>query len=58
MAQAVNPDHYLFVGEGASFKATMTVNTGRDMYLQDENKKDNAPVGTLAVDSIYTSYKS
>ena len=32
----------------------MTVNTGRGYVPADENKKDNAPVGTLAVDSIYT----
>ena len=53
--EIVNPDHYLFtIGEGASLKAIMTVNTGRGYVPADENKKDNAPVGTLAVDSIYT----
>ena len=53
--EIVNPDHYLFtIGEGASLKAIMTVNTGRGYVPADENKKDDAPVGTLAVDSIYT----
>lgn len=53
--EIVNPDHYLFtIGEGSSLKATMTVNSGRGYVHADENKKDNAPVGTLAVDSIYT----
>ncbi|MFS9181544.1 DNA-directed RNA polymerase subunit alpha [Streptococcus timonensis] len=53
--EIVNPDHYLFtIGEGSSFKATMTVNSGRGYVPADENKRDNAPVGTLAVDSIYT----
>lgn len=53
--EIVNPDHYLFtIGEGSSLKATMTVNSGRGYVSADENKKDNAPVGTLAVDSIYT----
>ena len=53
--EIVNPDHYLFtIGEGSSLKATMTVNSGRGYVTADENKKDNAPVGTLAVDSIYT----
>ena len=53
--ESVNPDHYLFtIGEGSSLKATMTVNSGRGYVPADENKKDNAPVGTLAVDSIYT----
>ena len=53
--EIVNPDHYLFtIGEGSTLKATMTVNSGRGYVPADENKKDNAPVGTLAVDSIYT----
>lgn len=53
--EIINPDHYLFtIGEGSSLKATMTVNSGRGYVPADENKKDNAPVGTLAVDSIYT----
>ena len=53
--EIVNPEHYLFtIGEVSSLKATMTVNSGRGYVPADENKKDNAPVGTLAVDSIYT----
>ncbi|WP_250307904.1 DNA-directed RNA polymerase subunit alpha [Streptococcus sp. Marseille-Q3533] len=53
--EIVNPNHYLFtIGEGSSLKATMTVNSGRGYVPADENKRDNAPVGTLAVDSIYT----
>ncbi|MBZ2096844.1 DNA-directed RNA polymerase subunit alpha [Streptococcus oralis] len=53
--EIVNSDHYLFtISEGSSLKATMTVNSGRGYVPADENKKDNAPVGTLAVDSIYT----
>ncbi|KAA9297654.1 DNA-directed RNA polymerase subunit alpha [Streptococcus anginosus] len=56
--EIVNPDHYLFtIGEGASLKAIMTVNTGRGYVPADENKKEDAPVGTLAVDSIYTPVK-
>ena len=53
--EIVNPYHYLFtIGEGASLKATLTVNSGRGYVPADQNKKDDAPVGTLAVDSIYT----
>ena len=53
--EIVNPDHYLFtIGEGSSFKASLTVNSGRGYVPADQNKKDDAPVGTLAVDSIYT----
>ena len=53
--EIVNPDHYLFtIGEGASVKGILTVNTGRGYVPAEGNKKDEAPVGTLAVDSIYT----
>ena len=56
--EIVNPDHYLFtIADGASLKATMTVATNRGYVPADENKKDDAPVGTLAVDSIYTPVK-
>ena len=53
--EIVNPDHYLFtIGEGSSFKATLTVNSGRGYVPADQNKRDDSPVGTLALDSIYT----
>ncbi len=56
--EIVNADHYLFtIGEGHSVKASMTVNTSRGYVPADENKNPNAPVGTLAVDSIYTPVK-
>ncbi|MGT2926685.1 DNA-directed RNA polymerase subunit alpha [Streptococcus cuniculipharyngis] len=56
--EIVNPDHYLFtIAEGASFKASMTVSTDRGYVPAEANKKDNAPIGTLAVDSIYTPVK-
>lgn len=53
--EIVNPDHYLFtIGEGKNFKAVLTVNKGRGYVPAEGNKKDDAPVGTLAVDAIYT----
>lgn len=56
--EIVNTDHYLFtIAEGASMRATLTVNTNRGYVPAEENKRDNAPVGTLAVDSIYTPVK-
>ena len=46
--EIVNPDHYLFtIGEGASLKATLTVNSGRGYVPADQNKKDDAPEGHL-----------
>ncbi|HFI0076317.1 TPA: DNA-directed RNA polymerase subunit alpha [Streptococcus suis] len=56
--EIVNPDHYLFtIAEGKIFKAILTVNSGRGYVPAEGNKKDDAPVGTLAVDSIYTPVK-
>ncbi|OFI47466.1 DNA-directed RNA polymerase subunit alpha [Floricoccus tropicus] len=53
--EITNKDHYLFtIAEGHSLKAKMTVNTGRGYVPADENKVDDAPIGLLAVDSIYT----
>lgn len=53
--EIVNPDHYLFtISEGKTFKAVLTVNKGRGYVPAEGNKKDDAPVGTLAVDAIYT----
>ncbi|MGT2712339.1 DNA-directed RNA polymerase subunit alpha [Streptococcus oriscaviae] len=56
--EIVNPDHYLFtIAEGAKFQATLTIGSGRGYVPAEGNKKDDAPVGTLAVDSIYTPVK-
>ena len=42
--KAVSYTH--LIGEGASLKATLTVNSGRGYVPADQNKKDDAPVGT------------
>lgn len=56
--EIVNPEHPLFtIAEGHHFKATMTVNKKRGYVPAEKNKKDDAPVGTLPVDSIYTPVK-
>lgn len=56
--EIVNTDHYLFtIAEGAKMKATLTVDTNRGYVAAEDNKRDGAPVGTLAIDSIYTPVK-
>lgn len=56
--EIINTDHYLFtISEGASFKATLKVNKNRGYVPAENNKKDDAPVGTLAIDAIYTPVK-
>lgn len=47
--EIVNPDHYLFtIAEGHSLKAIMTVAKKRGYVPAEGNKKEDAPVGTLA----------
>lgn len=54
----INPEHYLFtIADGASFRASMTVAKKRGYVAAEGNKKDDAPIGTLPVDSIYTPVK-
>lgn len=56
--EIINPDHYLFtIAEGATFKAELKVNASRGYVPAEGNKKDDAPVGTLAIDAIYTPVK-
>ena len=53
--EIVNKDHYLFsIAKGHSMRAVMTVKKGYGYVPADENKVDGAPIGTIAVDSIYT----
>ncbi|GAB2026071.1 DNA-directed RNA polymerase subunit alpha [Lactovum odontotermitis] len=53
--EIVNKDHYLFtLAKGHTFHAVMTVNKGRGYVLADENKSETQPVGTIAVDSLYS----
>jgi DNA-directed RNA polymerase subunit alpha len=56
--EIVNKDHYLFtIEKGHAFRARMTVKTGRGYVLADENKVEDAPIGTIAIDSIFTPIK-
>ncbi len=53
--EIVNKEHPLFtIAAGHSMKAIMTVKTGKGYVPADENKLEGAPIGTIAVDSIYT----
>ncbi|MCL2676365.1 MAG: DNA-directed RNA polymerase subunit alpha, partial [Streptococcaceae bacterium] len=53
--EIMNKEHYLFsIAEGHSMRAVMTVNKGYGYVPADDNKSEDAPIGTIAVDSIYT----
>ncbi|SJZ91496.1 DNA-directed RNA polymerase subunit alpha [Pilibacter termitis] len=56
--EVLNKDLYLCtVAEGARLQATLTAKPGRGYVPAEENKRKDAPIGLLAVDSIYTPVK-
>ena len=57
--QVLNPDLHICTME-PSVKIVMdfTIGKGRGYVPADENKDANAPVGTIAIDSIYTPIKN
>jgi len=57
--QVLNPDLHICTME-PSVKIVMdfTIGKGRGYVPADENKDENAPVGTIAIDSIYTPIKN
>jgi DNA-directed RNA polymerase subunit alpha len=53
--EVLNPDLQLAeMDEAADFEIELTINRGRGYVPADENRKANDPIGTLAIDSIYT----
>lgn len=57
--ELLNKDHHICtVGDGVSFNMEMTVAVGRGYVVASQNKTDNAPVGTLFVDSIFNPVKT
>lgn len=56
--ELLNPDHHICtVGDGVDFNMEMTVAVGRGYVVASQNKTENAPVGTLFVDSIFNPVK-
>ena len=53
--EILNPDlHICTLGPEATFNMEITMNHGRGYVSSDKNKTPNMPIGTIAVDSIYT----
>jgi DNA-directed RNA polymerase subunit alpha len=53
--EILNPDHHLFtMSNGAHVQMELRVGHGRGYVPSDENKSLDAPLGTVAIDSIYT----
>ena len=53
--EILNPDlHICSLGPDASFNMEIMLSHGRGYVPSDKNKMPNMPIGTIAVDSIYT----
>lgn len=51
----MNPDKYIATcGDDANLNIEMTIKTGRGYVPAERNRNENAPVDTIAIDSIYT----
>lgn len=57
--QVLNPDHVICNMEpSVKIDMEVTIEKGRGYVPAEENKQANAPVGTVAIDSIYTPIKN
>ncbi|MCF0167225.1 MAG: DNA-directed RNA polymerase subunit alpha [Bacteroidales bacterium] len=55
----LNPDlHICSMEPDVNIQMTLTIGKGRGYVPADENKVANAPIGTIAIDSIYTPIKN
>jgi len=56
--EILNPDHVICtLDEGASIRMELTVNTGKGYVPAERNRPDDAPIGLIAVDSLYSPVK-
>ncbi len=53
--EVLNPEaHIATLSEGAALKMTMTVKVGKGYHLAESNRDENAPTGTIPIDSIFS----
>ncbi len=56
--EILNPEqHIATLSEGANLKATMTVQVGKGFTLAEANKDEDAPVGTIPIDAVFSPIK-
>ncbi len=54
----LNRDHVIcHLDEGASFFMELTVNTGKGYVAADKNRPEDAPIGLIPIDAIYSPVK-
>lgn len=53
--EILNKDHYICaLGQGAKISMELTINTGKGYVPAESNKKADAPVGLIPIDSLYS----
>ncbi|MBK6813050.1 MAG: DNA-directed RNA polymerase subunit alpha [Sandaracinaceae bacterium] len=53
--EILNPDHVICtVAKGGRFSAELAINVGRGYVSADRNKTPGMPIGTIAIDSIFS----
>ena len=51
----LNPNlHIATLGENSKLQMTMTVNVGKGYSLAEANKEEDAPIGTIPIDAVFT----
>ncbi|MEZ5773981.1 MAG: DNA-directed RNA polymerase subunit alpha [Hyphomicrobiaceae bacterium] len=56
--EVLNPDHVICtLDEGASIRMEFTVTTGKGYVPAERNRPDDAPIGLIPVDSLYSPVK-
>lgn len=56
--QVLNPDlHIATMSQGAKLQMEMTVKVGKGYTLSEQNKDEEAPVGTIPIDAVFSPIK-
>ncbi len=56
--EVLNPDHVICtLDEAAEMRVEFTVNTGKGYVAADRNRPEDAPIGLIPVDSLYSPVK-
>jgi DNA-directed RNA polymerase subunit alpha len=56
--EVLNPDqHIATLSEGGVFKASMQVQVGKGYALSEANKDEDAPIGTIPIDAVFSPIK-
>jgi len=56
--EILNPEHHIAtLGKGAKLNMEMVVKKGRGYVPAERNKEENQPIGTIAIDSLFSPIK-